>query len=45
MGGGVEKFIAHKCKSLISAHPLDPTQIINKVTTCSDNNLTIATSN
>jgi hypothetical protein len=32
-------------KSLISAHPLNPTQIVSIVTVCIDNDGTIATSN
>ncbi len=40
--GGVEEYIANKCKSLFSAQPLDPTQIVNL---CNNNDVTITTSN
>ncbi len=40
--GGAKEYLAYKCKSLISAQPLDPTQIVN---VCNNNNVMISTSN
>ncbi len=42
--GGAEEYVANKCKSLISAHPLDPTKIVS-IITVNNVNMTIARSN
>ncbi len=41
-GGGAKEYIANKCKSLISAQPLDPIQIVN---ICNNDSMTISLSN
>jgi hypothetical protein len=40
-----KEYIANKCKSLISAHPSDSTQIVNIVTVHNNDDVTIAMSN
>ncbi len=40
--GGAKEYIANKCKSLISAQPFDPTQIVN---ICNDDNVMVTTLN